>query len=464
MKVLLVVYDNNSYISWFPQGIAYIAATLEKEGHEVTIYNQDVYHYPEEHLTKYLDENYFDVVGAGSCGGYYQYRKILSISQAVNASKNRPFYILGGHLVSPEPEYFLRKTKADVIAIGEGEETVAELVSYLADSRNKSKKDIKGIAYLENGQFVQTERRELIKDIDNIPLPAWHLFPIDHYALLRLPRISNSERCMPVLSGRGCTFRCNFCYRMDKGFRPRSAESIINEIEILQERYNISYIAFSDELLMSSEKRTTEICEAFIKAKLNIKWDCNGRLNYAKKDLLKLMKEAGCVFINYGIESMDEAALKRMNKNLTVKQITEGIENTLAVGISPGYNIIFGNLGETKESLQKGVDFLLKYDDHAQFRTIRPVTPYPGCPLYYHAIEQGLLEGVEDFYERKHLNSDLMTVNFTDMSDDEFYEALYEANKTLMENYYKYQVENNIKVMQKLYFEKDSTFRGFRQS
>lgn len=462
MNILLVAYDNDSFISWFPQGLGYIAAVCRKAGHEVTIYNQDVYHWPEEHLADFLEKNKFDVVGMGACGGYYQYRKVLKIAETINQAKERPFLLMGGHLVSPEPEYFLKKTMADAIVIGEGEDTILELLTALGNK--KSLKDIKGIAYIENGIFIKTDPRELIQDIDSIPFPAWDLFHMDHYGLLRFPNMKNSERSMPVLSGRGCTFTCNFCYRMDKGFRPRSAESIIEEIQILKKDYAISYIAFSDELLMNSVERTTELCEAFIKAKLNIKWDCNGRLNYATPDVLKLMKKSGCVFINYGIESMDEQALRNMKKALTVSQITSGIENTLAVGISPGYNIIFGNIGETAESLQLGVDFLLKYDDHAQLRTIRPVTPYPGSPLYEYAIEKGLLKDCQDFYENKHTNSDLMSVNFTDMSDDEFYAVLYKANKTLLNNYYTAGQQKIEETMRKLYIERDSSFRGFRQS
>jgi anaerobic magnesium-protoporphyrin IX monomethyl ester cyclase len=462
MNILLIAYDNDSYISWFSPGLGYIAAVCRKAGHTVTIYNQDVYHWPEEHLVDFLENNKFDVVGLGACGGYYQYRKALKIAEAVNQSKNRPFFVLGGHLASPEPEFFLQKTMADAIVIGEGEVTMLELLTALQNKTGLQ--DVNGIAYIENGNFVKTAPRELIQDIDSIPFPAWDLFPMDHYALLRLPNIKNSERCMPVLSGRGCTFTCNFCYRMDKGFRPRSSESIIEEIQILQKDYAISYIAFSDELLMSSVQRTTELCEAFIKAKLNIHWDCNGRLNYATPEVLNLMKEAGCVFINYGIESMDEQALRNMKKALTVSQITTGIENTLAAGISPGYNIIFGNIGENAESLRLGVEFLLKYDDHAQMRTIRPVTPYPGSPLYDLAIEKGLLKDCQDFYENKHMNSDLLSVNFTDISDDEFYAALYAANKTLLDNYSsagQKKVEENLR---KLYIERNASFRGFRQS
>lgn len=462
MRVLLVAYDNDSYISWFPQGLAYLASVCLKAGHEVKIYHQDVYHWPESHLTDLLNREHYDFIGVSACGGYYQYRKVLKISAAINNSQNRPFYVLGGHLAAPEPEYFLKKTRADAVVIGEGEITIINLLKALEHKQPLN--SVNGIAFMENGQCIQTPRQPLIEDIDTIPLPAWELFPIDHYALLRLPNINNSERCMPVLSGRGCTFQCNFCYRMDKGFRGRSAESIVEEIQILKKDYAISYIAFSDELLMSSARRTVELCQSFINNNLNIKWDCNGRLNYAKPDVLNLMKEAGCVFINYGIESMDEQALRNMNKALTVKQITNGIENTLAAGISPGYNIIFGNIGETAESLRLGVEFLLKYDDHSQMRTIRPVTPYPGSPLYYYAIEKGLLKDCEDFYEHKHVNSDLLTVNFTDLSDDEFYKVLYEANQKLLLNYYSAQTDHTNQVLRDLYINRDCTFRGFRQS
>jgi len=249
---------------------------------------------------------------------------------------------------------------------------------------------------------------------------------------------------------------------MDKGFRPRSAAGIIEEIQYLKKDYRIGYISFADELLMSSEKRTVELCEAFIKAKLNIHWCCNGRLNFAKPDVLRLMKEAGCVFINYGIEALDDDVLRRMNKKLTVKQIVRGIENTLAQGLSPGFNIIFGHIGDTKETLNRGVEFLLKYDDHSQLRTIRPVTPYPGCDLYYDAIALGLLKDAEDFYEHKHINSDLLAVNFTDLTDEDFHLALMEANKKLIKHYFDSKTEELFKVSEDLYVNKNESFRGFR--
>ena len=176
------------------------------------------------------------------------------------------------------------------------------------------------------------------------------------------------------------------------------------------------------------------------------------------------MKESGCVFINYGIESLDNEMLRVMGKRLTVEQITKGVEATLAEGISPGLNIIWGNISETKEILWKGVEFLDKYDDHEQLRTIRPVTPYPGSELYYYAIEHGLLKDVEDFYENKLLNSDLLSVNFTNLTDEDFHKTLHEANKYLLMRYYDSKLMKSLDEADDLYLNKNANFRGFRQT
>ena len=462
MRILLIAYDNDSYIHWFPQGLAAIAAVLRRGKYDVEIYNQDQFHYPEEHLTEYLNKNKFDVIGIGVIAGYYQYQKLLKIAGAINKSKNRPFFIIAGHGPSPEPAFFLKKTVADAVVIGEGELTMLDLIDALGKKR--SLYGIKGIAFTDGDKTIINEPRPLIKDIDKeVPLPAYELFPMDYYKLHRMPYAANNDFVLPVLSGRGCTFKCSFCYRMDKGFRPRNNEGIIEEIEFLKKKYGITYILFDDELLMSSVSRTVSLCRDIVKAKLGIKWCCSGRLNYAKPDVLKIMKEAGCVFINYGIEAFDDNVLKKMNKALTTRQIINGIEATLTAGISPGYNVIFGNIGDNKETLNKGVEFLLKYGDAAEMRTIRPVTPYPGSPLFDYAVEKGLLRDAEDFYENKHANSDLLAVNFTDLTDNEFHQCLLDANTRLIKDYFQKRLSGVIEQAKNLYIERDITFRGFRE-
>ena len=227
----MVVYDNDSFLSCFPMGLAYLASALRNAGHSITVYQQDIYHYPDEHLTGYLDSNQYDVVMVSVIGGYYQYKKLLSLSAAINASVNRKHfkYLIGGHGPAAEPEYFLRKTGADFVGIGEGEITVVEL--FEAIGRERKRESVNGIAYIdEEDRFVITPPRELIKDIDTICMPAYDLFDMTFYTLMREPNIAPNERAIPMLSGRGCIFACNFFYRMDKGFRTRSAECNIREI------------------------------------------------------------------------------------------------------------------------------------------------------------------------------------------------------------------------------------------
>jgi radical SAM superfamily enzyme YgiQ (UPF0313 family) len=463
MRILFVIYDNDSQIDEFPLGAAYLNSFLRKYGYkDIVIYNQDIYHFPEAHLTDYLDRNHFDVICVGIIGGYYQYAKLKSICAAINKSKDRPILILGGYGPSPEPQFFMQKTGADFCVIGEGELPLLNLLNEINGSRNYA--TVKSIMYRDNNEFVATPREKAIKDLDNIPFPAWDLFPIDAYAVYKPAGAVGSVRTMPILTCRGCMYSCNFCYRMESGYRTRSYEAIIEEIERLNKDYSITFIRLRDELLMATEKRVIGFCEALLKSGIKVQFDCNGRLNTAKPNVLKLMKKAGCVYINYGIESLDQKVLDLMNKHQTIEEIHNGIEATLSEGINPGFNILWNNIADNEETLKKGVEFLKKYNKYSETRTIKPVTPYPGSSLYYNAINQGLLEGPEDFYENKHLNSDLIAVNFMEMSDGEAYKLLYEANKELLKDHYGNICSNAIEAHRRLYIEGDVTFRGIRHA
>jgi radical SAM superfamily enzyme YgiQ (UPF0313 family) len=215
---------------------------------------------------------------------------------------------------------------------------------------------------------------------------------------------------------------------------------------------------------MSNEKRIIGFCEALLDADIKIHFDCNGRLNTAKPYVLKLMKKAGCSYINYGIESLDQKVLDLMNKHQTIEEIYDGIEATISAGINPGFNLLWNNIADNEETLKKAVEFLKKYNTYSEIRTIKPVTPYPGSKLYYNAIKQGLLEGPEDFYEHKHLNSDRITVNFMDMSDEKAYELLYEANSELLKDHYDHLCNETIDAHRLLYSGQNVNFRGVRSS
>lgn len=465
MKILLIVYDNDSHIGFFPMGVAALAAYCRVRGFDVDIYSQDVHHYPDEHLTEYLDTHkQYDIVGLSFIGAYYPYLKAKAISKAIHAAKNRPFFVIGGHGPSPEPEYFLRLLGADAVVMGEGEETFVEMAN--AMDTPSGFYGIPGLAYRYDDSVHINKRRDPIEDIDSFPMPAYDLFPMGMYKLRRdtahVPRIGN-RFSVQMLSGRGCKFSCNFCYRIDQGMRLRSDEAIIDEMNHLYGMWDIRHFMFYDDLLMESESRTVSLCEAFIRSgPPDMTFTCQGRLNYATPEALKVMNRAGCAYIYYGVESFNDDMLKVMNKALTTEQIRRGLDNTREAGIRFSPNIIFGNIGETREHLQNSVDFLAEYDDCAQLRVIKPVTPYPGSPLYDYAIEKGLLKGPADFYENKHTNTDLLSVNFTAMSDDEFYRVLDHANQQVIGRYCEQMGQSYRDQLRRLYRDKDASFRGFR--
>ena len=203
LKVLFIVYDNGSKINEFPLGIAYLSSALRKAGHTVEIYSQDIYHYPPEHLTHYLDTHNFEMVGLGLIAGYWQFQQFIKLSEAINKSIHRKdfIYVLGGHMFATDPEYFLRKGSADYVVIGEGERTIMELCAVTGHVGMEYLPQVNGIAYLENNRFVKTNPRRLIQDLDSIQFPSWDLFDINHYCLSPFPGLKHTDRIMPVQGG-----------------------------------------------------------------------------------------------------------------------------------------------------------------------------------------------------------------------------------------------------------------------
>lgn len=460
MKILIVNYDNESPINTMPLGALYVAAYLRENGfRDVEYYSQDIYRYPESHLTEFLNKNHFDIVGIGYVAGYFQHRKIRSICDAINDSKDRPFVVLGGHGPTPVPEFSMETHRVDAVVMGEGELPFLNLVKALAN--NEPLKGVKGIAYREDDRFIVNEREMPIKDLDSIPQPYVEPLPMEYYLNKNFLQMKPTDRMVSMITSRGCNYNCNFCQRLEKGIRFRSMDDIIDELKRYIRDYNVTFVVFWDELLMVSEKRVVEFCEAILKENIKINFWCTGRLNIVNDKILDMLKRAGCTYIDYGIEQFDNHALKAMNKKLTEEQIVHGIEITQKRDIFVAFNIIFGNLGDNRKTLQKSIELLDKYNDFGQLRVIRPVTPYPGTPLYYHAIQEGLLSGPEDFYE-KHKNIELLTCNFTDIPDDEFHELLFETNKKIIKDYYNHLEETTIESFRNTYLGHDYSFRGAR--
>jgi len=145
------------------------------------------------------------VVGIGIFAGYYQYRRLLGLAQAVNNAKQRLCLVLGGHGPSPDPEYFMRVAGADAVVIGKGERTIVDFLETLPSGLPLE--TVPGIAFRDGDRIVIDPRRHLIQDIDELPWLAYDLLSIEIYRLLRLPNCGPADLVMPILSGRGCTFK-----------------------------------------------------------------------------------------------------------------------------------------------------------------------------------------------------------------------------------------------------------------
>ena len=445
MRILLITVDHLSHLNQFPMGVAYIAAVALEEGHEVEIWNQELYHYPDEEIETFLNSREkFDVVGVGVYG-YQMFQKSISVCKYINRAKNRPeALILGSNGPSACPEYFITETGADYVVHGEGETSWVGLIDSI--EHKTSKKDLLGIAYMDGSKLVMNPASPLVRPVDDLPFPAWDLFPIDAYALAKHESASHTDRCFTALYSRGCPQSCNFCFRLYDSYRLRSFDSLFEELRILKSRYNITFIEFVDENIMINEKAAIRFGEAMLKENtkekgLGITWACHGVTPSCTKEALTVMKAAGMKQVNLGIESLSQEVINNITKKQTPDDAIRAVENCAEIGVMAGLNIIWGNIGDTPETLKLGADFLVKYNNTTHMRSIKPVTPYPGTPLYFDAIKLGLLSGPADFYD-KYENSDRMTCNFTNVSDDEFYRLLYEANSRIVESFHKKQAKS----------------------
>jgi radical SAM superfamily enzyme YgiQ (UPF0313 family) len=465
-KVLFIIHDVHQKDNYFPSGIGYLAACLKANNCDVHVYCQDIYHYTNEELAEFLKSERFDIIGVGFLAARFK-ETVLGLCNTINAYKKDAWLILGGHGPSPIPEYVLKKTNADIIVIGEGEETIVDLINCKINDGDISK--IQGIAYNIRGNVVINERRKPVRKLDTIPFPEWSLFPMEEYTtcLKFYGMVSPDEKSLPIITSRGCTNRCNFCYRLEKGIRFRSIPNVIEEIKILNQKYGVTYFAMNDELFLFSKKRLFEFKDALEKEAITIKYECQARVDIFDDEIAHGLKDSGCKFVNFGMESSDQRVLDLMNKNTTVEQNINAAKIARKHNIGYGLNILWGNIGDTVRSLQEDVKLIKEYNVYSQLRTIKPPTPYPGCDLYYEAMNRHLLTGPEDFFE-KFKNIDLVTVNFLDMPEERFYKLLFEANKELIIDHFNKtngnldDAEKIIQSFYNLYFKGDVSFRGAR--
>lgn len=361
-----------------PLGIAYISAVLEKGGHRVSVLDLNV---QPDNLEKRLKK--VDVVGVYAMTPAI--KAAWGICERVKKTNPNTVTVIGGPHPTVLPAESLEHDFVDIVVRREGEYTFAELCDKLEKKQKLG--NVKGISYKENGRIKHNPDREPIKNLDDLPFPAYHLFPLDSYDPTR-PTWINKRKIIPgtMITSRGCPFKCNFCFKGVHGnaFRYRSPQNVVDEIKFLIENYNINFLEFQDDNFSLIPKRAIEICKLMVKEGIDIKWSIpNGmsRVEKIDRELLQWVKKSGCVDIWIAVESGSQRVLSDIiNKNITLDQIRNAVKLIKEFGFTVGGFVSMGNLGETKEDMLKSIDFACSLGlDRLQ---VTIITPFPGSRLY----------------------------------------------------------------------------------
>jgi len=399
--------SQDQYFHVFAVGIAYVSASMKKAGHRVFTANLD---YVQGEITTVLrdliEENHIDVMCTG--GLSRDWTKIKVIIDVVRAIDPRILCVVGGGIISADPEPAMRVLDADIGVIGEGEDTLCELAEAL--DCGKDYRHIHGLVFKTDQGLTVTPRRKELGHLDELPLPDFDGFDYGRFV---------ADTGLAVITcSRSCTYACSFCFRpAGHKYRQRSMENIIAEIDMQISHYHPRSLALADNLFASSRERVLEFCTA-IKER-GISWGCSLRVSDATDfEMLQEMKEAGCSSVNYGLESADNSVLKSMRKGITVEQIETALDNTWKANIHLQANFIFGDPNETSETLSNSLTFFHKHKERFLF-PLDPMIAFPGTPIYKQACKKGLIQDREQF-----LKDGCPVLNISKLSDVQFKEML----------------------------------------
>lgn len=408
-----IVEDPNKWYA-FPIGIAYVSAALKQAGFPVQTLNLNYKKNPIEILKNYIAEHHITVVGTG--GLSTQYPDIKDIVRTAKEVNPNIVTMVGGGIITGDPAPAMEALEyADYGMIGEGEETCCQLVDYLINSVDYGLDQIDGIIYKKENQYVVTNPRKEIMDLDTIPFPDYAGFEYEKVVINDSSLYIYSEKALNTASicgSRSCVYNCTFCFHSSgKKYRQRSLDNIFKEIDWLLETYPIQQLFIVDELFANNIARLEEFCQRI--KKYNLPWIASLRVDIITKPLLELLKDANCKAIGFGLESADDRILKSMRKNITISQIDNALKLCNEVGILSSGGFIFGDLEETRETSQNTINWWKEHPEY--YIKLSLISVYPGSYLYKVALKRGIIKDPVQF-----LKNGCPMVNVSKLSDQEF--------------------------------------------
>ena len=314
------------------------------------------------------------------------------LASMIKEASPRTVTIIGGCHVTALPRETLSEFEGfDMAVIGEGEDTFREIIRFVEITKDVPR-DLQGTATRKNGDVHVQPRRPFIKNLDELPLPAWHLLRGFPGAYHPSPTRSKRYPCASVVLTRGCPNQCLFCDRSVFGNRVRSYSPAyaINLVRQLRTDFGVKEILIEDDTFITSRSRMEEFCAGIIRENIDITWSCLGRADRVTPDILKRMRKAGCWHISFGIESGDQSILDAMQKNERLPDVERAVRWSHEAGLKTSGFFILGFPGETIDSLDRTRMFALKLplDDISIMR----LTPFPGAAVYEDISRYGTFE------------------------------------------------------------------------
>ncbi len=384
---------DKSYVSTqIPINLGYIAASLEQEGASVRAVDFCVDEFVESDFIGLLKE--FNPVMVGFTGMTSSINFVRDISKVVKQYDSNLLTILGGVHITAIPKRTMEELPCiDVGVIGEGEETIKEI--YRLKASGKPINGVRGTVVRSGDAIEINPARELIKNVDDIPFPARHLFEVKKYNKSHVSKGFSRKyfRIMEMITTRGCPNQCIFCAgHISYGYvlRRRSYENITAEIEQLIKNYGTNHISIEDDTFTLNRELVKKLCAYFREKKLS--WNCNARVNTVDFELLRLMNESGCRKISFGVESGSPRILKLIKKGTTLEQVRVAFAASRKAGIRyvEGTFILGSHPSETEEDVRQTIDLI--FELMPDFAALSIICPFPGTEVYRLMDEQKLLD------------------------------------------------------------------------
>jgi len=389
MKILLInpssslINKSWAYKRFFtpiaPLGLAYIAGVLEKHKFNVDLIDQFATKITDQELFERVKSFAPDIVGFSALTPTVP--DIERLVAGIRKLNKRITVVLGNIHSTCFPEEVLKENLADVVVRGEGELSMLELCQRM--DQGLSWENLSGISFKSEGRIIHNLDREVIEDLDSLPLPAWHLLNLDNYREVPLAAINNS-RAFPIAASRGCTYRCYYCSqdKIYKKVRLRNLKKVVDEMEFFNSNLGINFFGFSDAFFPFDEESGLEFCSLIMDKGLEkrLKWCTETRVDKVTSVLLKAMKKAGAHLIMYGVEVGNQKVLNSVMKDASLEQARFAFKETRRAKILSQGLFILGLPGETVKTCNETIKFAKELDcDIVKFNL---AMPYPGSQFF----------------------------------------------------------------------------------